>query len=138
MSTLSTLRQDFNDSSPNNVADLRRRLQSGDLLTLLIKSLTATEAGVVPAANVATLAATPTSLFQVNATTATVTGIKKLRRGPITGSGAITPATGEAVWDGGTKVLFNVADAVTVASFTYVTAADKASIMLAGLEDAST
>jgi hypothetical protein len=134
---MSTLRSDLNDSSPNQLADTRRRVQSGDLMTLLIKSLTATEAGVVPAAHVATLAATPTSLYQINATAGAVTGIKKLRRGPITGSGAILPATGEAVWDGGVKVLFNVADAVTAASFTYVTATDKASLLLATLEDAS-
>jgi hypothetical protein len=47
-----------------------------------------------------------------------------LLKAPITGAGAVIPVPGQCVWDGGTKVLFNHADAVTVASFLYARDAD--------------
>lgn len=136
---MSTIRTDLNNSQMQINADNLRRLQFGEVLTLLIRGLTATEAGVVPAANVATMAAAPVAVLQVNATAATVTGIKKLRVGPITGNGALVPATGEVVWPGGTstKLLFAAADAVTACSLTYSKTTDLVSVLMASLEDIS-
>jgi hypothetical protein len=130
-----SLRDTLNDNNLNQAEDALSAISLGELLTLLIKNSTATEAGLVPAADQITLAATPTALFQINATAGAVTGVKRLRKGPITGSGAIVPATGEAVWDGGTKVLFASVDAVTAASVLYAKSTDKASILLRDLTD---
>lgn len=90
----------------------------------LVSAGGATEVAVTVTANVATLAAQPQDLVAVVATAATTTGMKKLLQGPITGPRAIVPATGQAVWDGGVKVLFATADVVTAASFLYTKAAD--------------
>lgn len=119
-----TLRDTLNTSNPNRLADALNVLEFGELLNLLLSGLTATETGVSATSSVATLANQPSALVLINATTATTTGVKKLRKGPITGPNAIVPATGEAVWDGGKKVLFATVDAVTVAAFTYATAAN--------------
>jgi hypothetical protein len=70
------------------------------------------------------LANQPSTLFSINATTATATGEKEVLTGPITGSQAIVPTAGQAVWDGGKKVLFATADVVTAAKFLYSTPAD--------------
>lgn len=118
---MSTVRELLNKNrvTLNQLADTMGEIEVGELLALVIAGLTPTETGVVPAANVATLANAPSAMFQINATAGTVTGIKKLLKGPISGEDAVVPKTGEAVWDGGTRVLFNAADAVTAASFTY-------------------
>lgn len=132
MGAETTLRDSFNSSDPNRIDAANRDLGLGELLTLVIKGLTATETGVTPSSDVATLANQPSKMFQINATAGTSTGIKKLLIGPITGGGAVVPNPGEAVWDGGLKVLFNHADAITAASFTYAKAdgTDKASALL--------
>ena len=71
--------------------------------------------------------AIPTAVFQVNATTATTTGVKKLRKGVV---GTDVPATGECIWQPGTKTIaLAVVDAVTVCAVTYSVATDKASCM---------
>jgi hypothetical protein len=73
----------------------------------------ATEIGLVPSSQVVTMAATPSSIVNVNlrvAGSGGSTGFKKLRRGRITGSQAVLPVPGEAVWDGATKLLLNAAD----------------------------
>lgn len=126
---MATMRELLNQSNLNQLADVLGDIEFGELLTLVIQGLTATEAGVVPAAHVATLANQPSAMFQINATTATVTGIKKLLKGPITGEDAVVPRTGEAVWDGGVKVLFAAADAVTAASFTYARSTNSSSVL---------
>lgn len=98
----------------------------GEAMALLLTNAyteNPTETAVTPSSNVATLAAQPVQMFIIAATAATHTGVKKLLIGPISGDGAITPATGEAVWDGGTKVLFSSVDVVTAAAFLYSTAA---------------
>lgn len=118
-----TIRDSLNNQDPNRSAAALAEAGTGEALNLLIRSATPTETGVVPAADIATLAAQPKVLFDINATTAASTGRKKLIKAPITGAGSVLPKAGEAVFDGGTKVLFNVADAVTAASFTYTTAA---------------
>jgi len=134
MST-SNLQAVLDAGNANNLADAAAKLGLGTLLGYLVEKATATETGVVPAANVATLTNAPVAngLFQVNATAATTTGIKKLRQGPISGSGALVPASGECVWDGSKSVLFAAVDVVTAASFTYAVATDLASKLLSDL-----
>jgi len=122
-----SIRTELNANAPNRLADMLHGISLGELLSLLIKNITPTETGVTPSSNVATLAATPTAMLQVNATTATVTGIKTLIF-----SG--TPVTGQALWVPGTAtVTFAAADAVTAASFTYAKSTDKASIIEASV-----
>jgi len=130
-----TIRTDLNRSNLNQLADNFNQLELGELLVHLIANAAATEAGVVPAANIATLANVPSAIFQVNATAAASTGIKKLLKAPITGSGAVAPAPGQCVWDGALSVLFNTVDAVTQASFTYCRAATSASCMLRSVDE---
>lgn len=83
-----------------------------------------TETGVTVTNNVAVLAAVPSSLMAVVASAGGSTGMKTLTVGPISGPGAILPAAGAAVWDGGLNVRFASADAVTTADFLYAKAAD--------------
>lgn len=132
------LRDSLNGSvQPGRLADVFRAfgVQNqgggfGDLVALLIRGLTATEAGVTPSSNVATLANTPATMLQVNVTAGTVTGVKTLRVGKVSGTGAIVPATGECVWEPGTKkVLFAAADAATAVSFTYSTGTEAVSCL---------
>lgn len=124
-----SLRTTLNSGNLNQLGDCCADIKMGELLTLAIASLTPTEAAVVPVAHVATLAATPSALFQVNVTAGGSTGIKKLLKGPITGEDAISPAPGECVWNGGVSVKFNAVDNATAVSFTYATATDKLSIL---------
>lgn len=114
-----SLRDVLNASDPNRNDSALQELAQGDLLNLIIKGLTPTESAVTVTSNVATLAATPATFLDINAVGGTTQGRKKLRKGPITGPQKITPATGEAVWDGATKVLFATVDAVSSANFTY-------------------
>jgi len=122
-----SIRTELDTIQLNRLAENLKAIPFGELLSFLIEKATATEAGVVPSANVATLANTPTAMLQVNVTAGTVTGIKTLRIGVV---GTDVPATGEAIWQPGTKlVAFAAADAATAVSFTYVQATDKASCM---------
>lgn len=126
-----SMRAEANTGPENRMMDILREIGFGDLLNLLITAITPTDPTRTVTSNLLTLPAQPTILYQVKATTGTSTGVKTLLKGPITGSQKITPAPGQAVWDGGTKVLFNVADAVTQASSTYSTAADVTASILA-------
>lgn len=116
-----TLRDSFNASEPNRVPSALQDVALGELLTLVINGLTATESAVAVSSNIATLAAAPIQLFQINATSGTTTGAKKLIKGSADAAGVITPVpvTGEATWDGARRVRFAVADGATAASFTY-------------------
>jgi hypothetical protein len=127
MSATSSLRETLNGGNPNEVFDAMVRMNLGDVLSYAISKMGYTETGITVTANVATLAAAPKALFQCVAVSATHAGVKKLRRGPITGPNALVPAAGECVWDGGTKVLFAAYDVVATASFVYAVAADIAS-----------
>jgi hypothetical protein len=122
-----TMRDELNKCNLNRLDELMSNGCSlGEILTFLLKKATAIESGVTPSSNIATLANIPSAMFQVNATAATTTGIKTLRKGVI---GTDVPATGECVWQPGTKrVAFAAVDAVTAASFTYATAADLCSL----------
>lgn len=123
------LRDVLNQTNPNNTFSALRQIGLGDLLNLLLKALTVTESGVTVTSNIATLAnaPNPNSFYAAKATTATTTGYKEIIRGTISGSTVTpVPATGQCVWDGNLKVAFAAADVVSVASFTYESAADTA------------
>ena len=134
MATTDTIRNDLNTGLPGRLASAQQKINFGELISYIVAKLTATESGVTVTTNVATLANTPSAVFQINATAGTTTGVKKLRQGPITGTNALVPATGEAVWDGGKKVLFAAVDAITTASFTYAQTTDLASDTMGTLE----
>jgi hypothetical protein len=133
---MSTIREDLNVCSNNILNDDFRKSKLGELLTLLIDSATYTQTAVAVTANVsAALTAVPTAVFQVDATTATVAGIKTLRIGPISGEDAIVPATGEVVWrPGQSQLLFAAADVVTAMSILYSSTLNKASALAGSLE----
>lgn len=124
------IRAEMNTGPENRFMDMVREIGLGDLLNLLIQGLAAAETGIAITSNVATLAAVPSFLFQVNGIGGTA-GIKTIKKGPVTGSQKVTPLPGECVWDGGLKVLFNVADANTTATFRYAKAADTTTSVLA-------
>lgn len=133
-----SIRTDLNNADPNILADELRTVRLGDFIGYLVQRVIAgtglgyTEADVVPSSNVCTLAAVPTMIFQANVTAGTTTGVKTLRRGPLTGPSAITPATGECVWDGNLSVKFATADAATKVSFLYMTSASSACSLTSG------
>lgn len=106
------------------------KADQANLRTALIAAGGNTEQGITVTANVATLANQPRALLSIIATAAGVTGVKKLRIGVVTGPQALVPATGEAVWDGGVKVLFSSIDAVTAASFLYTRTANPTASVL--------
>jgi hypothetical protein len=117
----------------NNVADLALSIGLGEVLSYLLSKATYTETGIAVTSNVSTLANQPTSqgLFQcvvASVSGGSATGVKKLLKGPISGSGAIVPAAGECVWDGAKSVLFCATDLALTASFTYAVSTDEASV----------
>lgn len=119
-----SVRDVLNAGDANRSVDVFRQLGLGDIINTLLKNTTYTETGVTVTSNKATLANQPQKLWSVNATAGGTTGEKALLQGPITGTKAITPATGQAVWDGAKTVLFASADAVTTAKFLYSQSTD--------------
>lgn len=89
----------------------------------------ATEVGVTVTTNVATLAALPSTVINVNATAGTTTGVKTLVRDP-----AHTLVAGEVYWDGKLTLTFAAADAVTACDVVYSKAdnSQKISCLMAG------
>ena len=121
----------LNSGNPNQLGDAAAAAHIGDLLAYAISKMTPTEAGVAAGA---AMAAQPVALLQVVGITAGADrSTKKLRRGLISGEGALVPAAGEVIWDGGLNLLFAAADLVATYDVTYTLATDKASIMLADL-----
>lgn len=118
-----SIRLELNTGPENRFMDMVRELGLGDLLAKLILALTATEAGATITSNVCTMANQPTFLWSVQGIGGTA-GEKTILKGPITGSQKVTPAPGFVVWDGGKKLLFNVADLNTTCALRYATAAD--------------
>ena len=119
----------------NNLPDLCVSVGMGELLSYLLAKAAYTDTGIAVTSNVATLNAAPTSQGLFKCVVASVsggsaTGAKTLLKGPISGSGAIVPATGQCVWDGNTKVLFAAGDLAATASFTYAVATDVASVTM--------
>jgi len=109
------LRQALNDGMPQSLADNLREIGFGDMLSLILGSLTPTEAAAAVTSNAKTLANPAGVLIDVVATAGTTTGRKKL----LIGGATITPAAGQCVWDGASSVRFAAADAVTAANFLY-------------------
>jgi hypothetical protein len=122
MAAETTIRDTLNTADPNRLDRALKDINFGDLVSLLMASLTPTESTVVVTASVGPIANQPSAVYQVNATAAGTTGIKKLLKGPITGPHAILPAVGECVWDGALSILFNATDAVTQMAVTYALA----------------
>lgn len=77
----------------------------------------ATETGIVPVSNIATLAANASCIISVRATAAGTTGVKKLVRDP-----AHILITGDVYWDGKNHLTFAAVDAVTACDVIYATA----------------
>lgn len=127
-------REDLNNGNPNRMDAVFNNVEMGELLTLLIKGATPTETGLGPSSRVVTLAATPTAVFQVNATAGGTTGIKKVLTGTIADA---NPAAGECVWEPGTKkIKLSAADgAISAVSVTYAVATDKASCLMRSAEN---
>jgi hypothetical protein len=120
------LRDELNNGDPNRTDGIFNDLRLGELINKLLTTQTPTEAALVPASDVITLAAQPSQLFDVNVATGTVTGRKELIKGVADAAGVITPvpATGQATWDGGTKVRLAAADAALTVNVLYATAAN--------------
>ena len=136
MSATSSVREVLNGGNPNEIFDAAVRTRLGDMLSYACAKMAYTETGIAVTLNVATLAAQPTALFKcfvASVSGGSATGMKKLRKGLITGPHALVPAAGECVWDGGLHVLFAAADLAATASFTYAVATDTASITEADL-----
>ena len=125
----------LNSGNPNQLGDAVAACQLGNILSLAIKSMSATESGVtVTSYLTAPIANQPVALLQVvGITSGAARSIKKLRKGPVSGAGALVPAAGEVIWDGGLHLLFAAADLAATCDLTYVVATDKASILLADL-----
>jgi len=137
MST-SSLQSVIDSGNINQLGDAAAKLGLGTLLAYAASKMGYTQTGIAVTSNVSTLANAPTAegLFQcvvASVSGGSATGVKKLRRGPISGTGALVPAAGECVWDGGLHVLFAAADLAATASFTYAVATDLASSLLADL-----
>lgn len=131
------IRDTLNSGNPNVLGDAFQAIGLGELLSLLIATAagtpTETLAGGSIVNSLATMGAVPTALFYVNGTVGGTTGVKKLRKGPVSGPNAIVPASGECVWDGGLHILFAAVDAITTCTVLYAVATDKASITMADL-----
>lgn len=125
------IRDTLNAADANRLPAAFSKIGFGDLVNTLMSAIANTESGVAATANVAPLANQPSYLWKVNATAGGVTGVKKLLKGPITGTNAIVPLTGQACWDGAKKVLFATADAVTTAAFVYAQSTDVTCSVLA-------
>jgi hypothetical protein len=133
MSTASVRDQLNGVETANNLPDLCASMGLGEILSYAISKMGYTETGIAVTTNVSTLANQPTSqgLFQcvvASVSGGSATGVKKLLKGPVSGVGAIVPASGECVWDGGLHVLFCATDLALTASFTYAVSTDEASI----------
>ena len=128
-----SLRTELNQGDPDRIADAAAELKLGELCVAVIAGLAAsgnTEPAQTVTTNIRTLNAVPSAVFQVTATTATHTGVKTLLKGATSGANALTPLTGQCVWDGGLHILFAAVDAVTACSVLYAQASDTTASIL--------
>ncbi len=124
------LRDALNQAGPNSLGSLLQQLKFGEAMAVVFEEAADTES-IAVTSNVATLGATPSCApFQVNGSAGAHTGIKVVRRGPITGEGALLPQSGEVIWDGGTKLLFSSYDAITHTIVTYALAPTRLPVSL--------
>ena len=128
-----SLRTELNQADPDRLSSAFTELQAGELINAIIAGLAAsgyTETTQTVTSNIRTLNAVPSAIFQVTATTATHTGVKTLLKGATSGANAVTPLTGQCVWDGGLHILFATVDNVTVCSVLYAQAGDTTASIL--------
>lgn len=123
-----TVQDDLNLANPNRLASAAQAAQLGDLLSWLVTQQAPTEAGLVVAANVGTLAASASKVLDVVATVGGSVGRKALL---IDSSGDVVPQAGQVVWDGADGLTFASADAITAADVWYL-GATPAEISLLG------
>ncbi len=109
------LRELLNDASLQTLPDALRQLLVGDVLGLIIGSLTPTEAAAAVTSNAKTLSNPAGVLLDVVATAGGSTGRKAI----LVGGASVVPVAGQVVWDGASSVRFAAADAVTAANFLY-------------------
>lgn len=112
-----TLRETANNGVLQQMADSARQTKDGDLIGMLIQSLTPTEAAAAVTSSAKTLANAASMVYDVVVTTGGSTGRKVLK----IGDSSIIPIAGEVVWDGpgGSSMRFAAADAVTASNFLY-------------------
>jgi len=110
------IREALDQGLPNQTFDLLREINVGDVLSLMIASLTPTESAAGVVSHLKTLTNAASAVYDVVATAGTVIGRKKLLKGQY------LPAqvpSGYVAWDGGALMTFSAADAVTASNFTY-------------------
>jgi hypothetical protein len=112
------MREALNNGVVQQLGDILRETDIGDLLSLLLAATAPTEAAAAVASNAKTLANAASLLFDVVATAGGVTGRKTI----LIGDSTVIPQGGQIVWDGpgSTSVRFAAADAVTAADFRYI------------------
>jgi hypothetical protein len=111
------VQESINNGVAQQMPDMFRQLGLGSMLGAILQGMTPTEAGVVPAANVATLANAAGYVWHILATAGVFTGILNLK----IGDASVLPESGEAVWagPGSTTLRLNAADAITAVSVWY-------------------
>ena len=120
-----SIRSELNNQSLGRLCANLQELQLGELLNLALAGVAYNEVaplgvGLTVTNNVATLGTKPTQILMANAMTVSggsATGIKKVLYGPVTGTAAVVPASGQCVWDGNVSVLFAASDLVATAEF---------------------
>lgn len=119
MSTTSPdLRELQNYGAPGRPGAIDQAILGGNLLGMLVRGLTPTEAAAAVTTNVKTLANAASMVYDVVSTTGSYTGRLKLQIGDPAIAGA--PAAGYAIWNpADNTVTFAAADAVTAANFLY-------------------
>lgn len=112
------LRELQNFGSPGAPGAIDQEILGGDLLGMLVRGLTPTEAAAAVTTNVKTLANPASMVYDVVSTAGSYTGRLKLLIGDPEVAGA--PPAGYAIWNPvDNKVTFAAADAVTAANFLY-------------------
>lgn len=120
-----SIRSELNNQSLGRLCANLQELQLGELLNLALAGVAYNEVaspgvGLTVTNKVATLGTKPTQILMANAMTVSgnsATGIKKVLYGPVTGTAAVVPASGQCVWDGNVSVLFAASDLVATAEF---------------------
>jgi hypothetical protein len=120
-----SIRSELNNQSLGRLCANLQELQLGELLNLALAGVAYNEVaspgvGLTVTNNVATLGTKPTQILMANAMTVSggsATGIKNVLYGPVTGTAAVVPASGQCVWDGNVSVLFAASDLVATAEF---------------------
>ncbi len=138
MSSPTSLKDTLNVADPTNTNSVFNDMQLGTLLSTLISnaSMTQTSAAVTTTTYSMTLATAATAVFQVNVKTVVsggTAGVKTLLQGPVSGTGAITPAAGQVVWDGASALLFAAADKPATVDLLYAISTTKASVLEKGI-----